>query len=148
MLALPDKLPRRCLGNPELPVRLAGLLVDIDARARRLLLGRHRTLDACGGKTVCVDISALKPERYRLGELYEFIGVLLPLDPADGRRGACAFVVSVFWGRWVGGCADAEHPEELLDHMARCIDAIEIARRVAAYGNGHHDRDRETAPPQ
>jgi hypothetical protein len=115
MLVLPTKVPRRCVDNPDAPVRLVGRLLRLHLKSQRVYLG-----DPLGSPTsgeLAVDIAALKPQRYAPGAVYEFVGLLL----GQGADASDPLVLSAYCGRPVHIAAD------ILPCLAGCIDAIEVS---------------------
>lgn len=104
MLALPGRISKRAVGDPELPVRIIGILSQLE-------LGRGCVVLTFGEYEQAVDVTGIPPSKYHLGKPYEFLGM------------ATGTVVLAFWGRLV--------PEDVLDisleEIAQTLDVIEAS---------------------
>ena len=102
MLALPGRISKRTVGDPDMPIRILG-------EVRRLELHRGCVVIAYKDKEQAIDITGLPPAKYTVGRIYEFLGM------------ATEQSVLAFWGRQV--------PEDFLDlsldDIAQTIDVIE-----------------------
>jgi hypothetical protein len=103
MLAVPGRITKRALNNPDLPVHILGNLVKLDLKNFCIIL-EYRSIEQR------IEISGIDPpQRYELGKVYEFLGMATPQH------------VLAYWGRSVL----PEMWDVTLDQVAFTIDAIE-----------------------